>query len=794
MRILLVEDNEPLAKALALALSEQYYVVDIARDGQEALRIVETFPYDLLLLDVMLPKLDGVSLCRELRTRGYLLPILLLTARDTSTDKVTGLDAGADDYLVKPFDWDELLARIRTLLRRGNCSQSSILTWGEVSLELSSCQVTYQDQLVPLTPTEYRLLELFMRHSNRVFSCGAILEHLWSFEDPPGEETVRSHIKGLRRKLKSAGAPVDLVETVYGLGYRLKPEATEPTATETLPPEPDTAPITPQMLMPQSSRKSQLLKALAASWEQLRGEVLNQVAVLEEAAIAYNSDTLSPEQQRQSLTEAHKLIGLLGTFGLVQGSRLARQIEDLVRSDTLTSAQVEQLEELVATLRSVVEQPIAEPPILQALQDTTTLPKERPFLLIVDDDQQWLEQLLQEAAGWEMEVQRATTLTSARQQIAQRRPDAILLDISFESETENGLTLLADLTTFTSQIPVIILSNYGDFADRQSAVRLGAWAFLQKPIPVEQVLAIVTQALQPSSITTAEILAVDDDPQVLAVSKTLLEPWGMRVTTLEDSRQFWETLEETLPDLLILDVELNHHDGVELCRVVRNDPRWSGLPILFLTAHTDSGIVQQVFAAGADDFVSKPIVGPELVTRIMMRLERVRMLRQLAEIDQLTQLTNRAKSSQDFEKFLDQAARTGGIFCLALIDLDCFKQVNDRHGHSIGDSVLRWLGGLLRRSFRRREDIVSRWGGEEFVIGLYGMNKASVARRLNEVLEILRREAFTNTNDEKFQVTFSAGVAEYPEDGTTLELLYRAADKTLYQAKEAGRNQVLVTS
>ncbi|NEN99185.1 MAG: response regulator transcription factor [Moorea sp. SIO3I7] len=222
MRILLVEDDERITDALAEDLTDQHYVVDVANDGQEGRELVESFSYDLILLDVMLPKIDGISLCRKLRSQGDLTPILMLTARDTISDKIVGLDAGADDYLVKPFDLGELSARIRALLRRGNTTLPPVLEWDSLRLDPSTCEVFYKDRLLSLSPKEYALLEFFLRHPRRVFSRAQILENLWSFERLPEEATVKAHIRGLRQKLDAAGAPSDLIETVYGLGYRLK--------------------------------------------------------------------------------------------------------------------------------------------------------------------------------------------------------------------------------------------------------------------------------------------------------------------------------------------------------------------------------------------------------------------------------------------------------------------------------------------------------------------------------------------------------------------------------------------
>jgi DNA-binding response OmpR family regulator len=221
-KILLVEDDDRIAEALVEDLSDQNYVVEAVGDGQLAWDLIEVYLYDLILLDIMLPKVDGITLCKKIREAGLHIPILVLTARDTLTDKVLGLDAGADDYLVKPFELQELSARIRALLRRGNSTLPPILEWEHLRLDPSTCEVFYNNQPLSLTPKEYALLEFFLRHPHQVFSRTQILEHLWILEESPEEATVKAHIKGLRQKLKATGADPHIIETVYGLGYRLK--------------------------------------------------------------------------------------------------------------------------------------------------------------------------------------------------------------------------------------------------------------------------------------------------------------------------------------------------------------------------------------------------------------------------------------------------------------------------------------------------------------------------------------------------------------------------------------------
>jgi DNA-binding response OmpR family regulator len=221
MRILLVEDDIRLAETLAEALTDQRYVVDIATDGEAAWHQAKLLDYDLMLLDVMLPELDGISLCHRLRSQGYSLPILMLTACDTLNDEINGLDVGADDYVVKPVDLQKLFARIRALLRRRSVLATPVLQWGDLQLNPSTYEVSYGQNPIHLTPKEYALLELLLRNGRRVLSRSVMINQVWSLESPPEEHTVKVHIRGLRQKLKAAGAAEHFIETVHSLGYRL---------------------------------------------------------------------------------------------------------------------------------------------------------------------------------------------------------------------------------------------------------------------------------------------------------------------------------------------------------------------------------------------------------------------------------------------------------------------------------------------------------------------------------------------------------------------------------------------
>ncbi len=221
MKILLAEDDCRIAQSLTEALSKEHYIVDRASDGQEGLDFVQVGDYNLLLLDVTLPKMDGISLCSKVRSQGFRMPIMLLTARDTAGDKVAGLDAGADDYVVKPYNLQELSARIRALLRRGNNPLSAVMEWGNLRLDPNLHQASYGDEILSLTPKEYCLLELLVRSGRRVLSRNQILDNLWAFDETPTEDAVKALVKRLRQKLKKAGASDDFVVTAYGFGYHL---------------------------------------------------------------------------------------------------------------------------------------------------------------------------------------------------------------------------------------------------------------------------------------------------------------------------------------------------------------------------------------------------------------------------------------------------------------------------------------------------------------------------------------------------------------------------------------------
>ena len=220
MRVLVVEDELRIAQFIRQGLTEAGYAVDLAMDGQEGQAYTRAAAYDVIVLDLMLPKLSGLAVLKQLRERGITTPVLLLTARDAIEDRVAGLDAGADDYLVKPFAFAELLARIRALLRRPPIQQASLLQVDDLALDTIRREVRRAGQLIELSPREFALLEYLMRHPNQVLTRTQIAERVWNFDFLNESNVVDVYIGYLRRKI-DRGSQRPLIQTLRGVGYRL---------------------------------------------------------------------------------------------------------------------------------------------------------------------------------------------------------------------------------------------------------------------------------------------------------------------------------------------------------------------------------------------------------------------------------------------------------------------------------------------------------------------------------------------------------------------------------------------
>lgn len=702
MKILLVEDDPLAGTLLSTMLSACRYTVDLATDGQQGFELADQLDYDLIVLDVQLPKLNGIQLCQQLRARGCSTPILMLTACDSSEDVIQGLDAGADDYVVKPYEPKQLAARVRSLLRRREKVLSSpVLQWGDLTLNPVSVEVTYQGKPVSMRPKEYSLLELFLRHPQRVFSRSAILDLLWQADDSLVEGTVTNLIKDLRRRLRSAGINQEVIETLYGLGYRLKALPTEgrpgsEMAEAGAPARGQTFPAT--VGANDTSEGQEGIQSSIA--ERFHNSLGGRLALLDMALQALQTQTLAPAQQQQAREEAHRLAGTLGLFGYSPIAEVVRQIEQLLE-----------------------------------LPDPGGVPE--------------------------------ATLSQLRTAIQQ-------LPAGSEAGLSEGLEP-AEAEVSTPGIP-------GDWAPR--------WG----------------------SLVEGKVAVVDDDQLALEALKQVLQPWGFQVIGFTDSTLFWRQFPVLQPDLVLLDLQMPELGGIELCQRIRQHSTHGDVPILMVTAYTDETSIQQLFGAGADDFISKPVVGPELVTRVCSRLQQrtdhpgaaslPRSPIDPTPIDPLTQLPNRPS----FEEKLWQNWQillTAALPCaLILANLNDFRGFNRRHGYRAGDACLQQVAQILQATIGPWPQegyappphldssqaacfspLLARYRGDQFVLWLPGISPHATIQMAEGLLQALT-QAPVSYGNALSSISLSLGITTMqPQANCSLDDLLTTAERALQLAR-----------
>lgn len=542
-----------------------------------------------------------------------------------------------------------------------------------------------------------------------------------------------------------------------------------------------------------SDRASDLAAGLSAIWERYRPSIEAQVQEIEDAAIGLMEMTLNPEARREAERAAHKLVGAAGTFGFPSASQLAREAEHILDMATEVGApEVLRLSEIAVSLRDILsaELPVAASVNTRASDESRSASATR--LAILDADEEFRERVRLEAEARGMEVAIAGSLSEGRTLVAGAGGvDLVLIDPDLPEGADAGLAFVAELATWQPPVGTVVLSGGEGLAGRVDAARRNARLYLQKPLSPKRTIDAVSRVLAGSDPEGAKILVVDDAPEVLEAISVFLVAKGFEVSTLSDPLGFWTKLQETQPDLLLLDVDMPHVSGVELCRVVRNDERWSDLPVIFLTASRDAETIAHVFAAGADDFVTKPVIETEFLVRITNRLERVRLIRELKETDQLTGLFNRQRSLQAIEQLVSLGKVRQRDVLVATIDVDGLRNINAAAGYPEGDRLLKWLGSLLQAHLGS-EDVAGRWGGEEFVVAMYGATRVEAFRAFSDILTDLGSPSSDVAWAGGEGASFSAGVAAIPEDGEDLSAAMKAARRALSEAKRRGGGQIVL--
>jgi len=533
-------------------------------------------------------------------------------------------------------------------------------------------------------------------------------------------------------------------------------------------------------------------QALCAEYGARLEEKLRELTEAMERARAGNAEGMDAAYQL-----AHKLHGTAGSYGFHAVSGAARQLEALLKParDGKTAPDWRAVEaarqELAKAARSA--SPASAPamaPGPEAAKGAAAAVEPRGTLLVVDDDAAWLAEVERMGKDRLLRVVTARGADEAVKVARQHRLDGALVHVDVGGK-EGGFAVAERLRAVEElrTLPLAFFGTGGDVTYRMAAILAGASLYLPRPFSALDLAEAVERMVAVRRPERSRVLMLDDDPEAVRTLGAALTSPQVEVVGLGDPYRLVDALAEHRPDLLLLDVEMPGPSGFDLCRIVRSMPEWQALPVLFITAHTGVDFRVAAFQAGADDYLAKPVLREELRARVQSRLERARLARERSERDALTGLLLRRPFLEGLRSRLAEAQRTGRPLALGFLDVDKFKKVNDTHGHLAGDRVLMQMGRLLASRFRR-EDLQCRWGGEEFVVALVGASAEGAREILARMAAELAQADFEGDKGERFRVTFSAGLAVAPQDGTDVESLVRAADERLYRAKAQGGNRI----
>ncbi len=548
---------------------------------------------------------------------------------------------------------------------------------------------------------------------------------------------------------------------------------------------------------------------LATITARFQASLQQRVAVLEDAIRSLQAGGLDQQQRQIACDEAHRLAGGLGTFGYEDSSTWAQQIERLFQLEgVLGPSEVAQLSQCVLALKQSLTIEPAE-----RIVNPSSVPCGQIVALNLEHG--LAQAMLQTAQVRRWQLELAPTLTSLLDTIRHRRVDGVLLALETagaDHGSDHGadhsevaqLAPLRELKYSYPQLPVLVLAAQDNLEERVQVARLKGDCYLTTPVTVEQIFDCFDHILQRAQPLESQVMVVDHDPQALATVDELLSPWGLRVIGVEDPCQFWEKLRETQPDLLLLALDTPTFGGLELCQVVRQDPQYGNVPILMVAAHPDTVTVRQVFEAGGDDVIAKPIVGPELVTRVLSRIERTRLRQQLEQMrqqqqvywgqrdntDALTQVAN----SRHFDAFLQQQwerhRRERAPISLILCSPDHFLAYQQTYGLQASHLLLRRIAQTLHYGVNPNIDLVARYGDSDFGIILPNTNLDAALRVVTRIQQAIAQLPMTHQmNCQSPSVTLSLGIGgTIPTATMASDYLIKTTHEALRDARARGGN------
>lgn len=421
--------------------------------------------------------------------------------------------------------------------------------------------------------------------------------------------------------------------------------------------------------------------------------------------------------------------------------------------------------------------------------ETTGLTEPNRLIVLLDGSAGEAEVFASNIGHFGYKVEVFATPESAIEFCQDHRPGTII--VATEIDKIDPAFFQALKTSFSPKIPLVFLSKKGDGFSRLQTVKAGGDAYFMKPADIRELIDKLDSLTTPPLPQAYRILIVDDSTTAITFHSMILQKAGMLTRVATDPEQLMQQLVEFAPDLILMDMYMPTGTGLELAAVIRQQPSYVSVPIVFLSGETNLQKQLQAMQLGGDDFLTKPILGDHLVQVVMARAQRSRILRSYIERDSLTGLYNHSRIKEQLEVEIIGARRKNTSLVFAMLDIDFFKKVNDTYGHHIGDRVIKNLSRFLINKLRRT-DFIGRYGGEEFAIILPDISAEGGLQVINRIREdFLRFPHYVQ--DTEFYTTFSCGVASFA-DYTDAVSLSRAADEALYEAKRTGRNRVTLAA
>ena len=635
MKILLAEDDRRLGSMIKDYLMPESELMQVVNTGSQIKDEIATNDYDILILDVMLPEKNGIDICRELRAENIEIAILFITALNNQNDKIKAFQSGADDYLIKPFDFQELLLRVQALVRRNLPPEIVSLKWGQLVMIPEEKKVYIQDQELNLTPTEFKILQIFLEHPKQVFDTDKIIDKLWDLDKIPTNNTLRSHIKSLRKKLEKIGLHKDFIETVYGMGYKLKDQTSE------------VCPKNESNQTSKSSSKTEKKKGASAPNtsteksfdQQAKLEALiekmwldNQLSISQDCDKLkdYIRSTNSNLRTEEAIRIAHNLAGFLGNVGFSNGSKIAKKIENLLKSDEdhlINLALIEQVIDLITQLELVLF-PDGKPTTELVIKEDIKL-DEKVEILVVDQDQNLANKLILYIEHPQVYFSFAHSVESAINYLEEKEFTLLIVETKWSEKKDSHCQILESIIEQKGDSNIIVYTQDESLENRLYCSEYPICAFLTKNNSIDvlwdNIKVVLSQIKQKSKKKQPyNLVVIDDDEKFIQVleQKLIIQELPINFHSISNSERFLEFIKKIKPQLVILDLQMPKLNGLDICKILKKDPFLHQIPVIFLTGNLTPEAINQFVQVGADDFISKSKIDIELYPRIMTHLKR----------------------------------------------------------------------------------------------------------------------------------------------------------------------------